>query len=108
VPLARTADQLDYRAQFSHFVVSLVASSTARRSTGSLLRGRAAWPVSPVRGNVRRHAPSGAMKVSFFETVRYRAPQALPSEWPEAARRDGSRGPGTRPCARRRRRSPTS
>ena len=22
------------------------------------------------------------MKVSFFETVRYRAPQALPSEWP--------------------------
>src|SRR2546428_34652 len=27
---------------------------------------------------------------------------------PEAARRDGSRGPGTRPCARRRRRSPTS
>src|SRR5213076_2640370 len=50
--------------------------------TGSLLRGRAAWPVSPVRGNVRRHAPSGAMKVSFFETVRYRAPQALPSEWP--------------------------
>ena len=22
------------------------------------------------------------MKVSFFETVRYRPPQALPSEWP--------------------------
>ena len=22
------------------------------------------------------------MKVSFFETARYRAPQALPSEWP--------------------------
>ena len=30
-------------------------------------------------------AAEGVMKVSFFETVRYRSPQPLPSEWPVAS-----------------------
>ena len=52
----------------------------------------------PVRGNVRRvvvdtpPARGKPMKVSFFETARYRAPEALPPEWPVPSGRVRPRG----------------